>query len=113
LRHDAALVATLVANRRLLDDEPSFGDVYLERRVIEVARWAPPNTGSHGLKHPPVETDELTARAEREPEQVHRGRPLISRVAREYASDSCRHASSFARPRAASRDQTPTRDDER
>src|SRR5215211_4675979 len=73
LGHDAPLVAAQVRDRGLLDDVLPFGDLDLQRGVVEVVGRAPLKPRRHGLVEAPVEPDEVTAGTEGQPVEVDRG----------------------------------------
>ena len=72
--NDAALIAALVADRRLLDHEASVLDPNLERRVVEIARRPPPQPRGHRLVDATVEPNEVAAGAQRQPVEIDGGR---------------------------------------
>ena len=69
---DDAAVGALTPCRCLLDHEPSLRRVHLERGVVEIATIPVRKSRGEPLEDPPVETNRMTAGAERQPVQVDR-----------------------------------------
>jgi hypothetical protein len=51
---NATLQSVVVSDWRLLDHEPTLRHARLKRRVIEIARRPPPDSGGHRLEDAPV-----------------------------------------------------------
>src|SRR4051795_208435 len=58
----ATLLATQVRDRRLLDHEPRFGDLDLERGVVKITRRTPLDPRHHRLVRKTVQPDQEPAR---------------------------------------------------
>src|SRR4051812_40685645 len=67
----AALLATQVHDRRLLDHVPRPGDLDLKRGVVKVARWTPLDLRHQRFEPAAVQPDEAPACPERQPVQVN------------------------------------------
>jgi hypothetical protein len=87
LGDDSPLAATPVVDRRLLDHVFCLGQLQLQRGVVEVARRSSLQSCRDGLVDATVEPDEVAARPERQPVEVHRGVTRHPAPHREYRSD--------------------------
>ena len=92
LGDDPALAATPVVDRRLLDYVSALRQLQLQRGVVEIARRSSLQSCRHRLVDAAVQPDEVAARPQRQPVEVHRG---VSTIQHHVASIA---AASVSRP---------------
>jgi hypothetical protein len=104
LGDDAAFVAVAPWDRRHLDHEPPLRYTHLECGVVQVTAFSPPEPSRNPLEDTPVEPNDVTARAQRQPVEVdardlHRLlRPVLPRRRHDSIRVATETGADFPRP---------------